>query len=498
MLESIQNEELSFQELTPEEKSKRGILGRLTGPIASFKKATRNDRLYSESLWDKAFQSPIVKEMFSNGGLIGQLEHPESTESDPMKAAIIMRDPPKKDKNGHLIASVDILDTPCGKIAYALAKAGFKFGISSRGEGDLFTNANGKEEVDPDTYELTTFDLVTLPACEDARLVFTESYHTNKKFDYKTVLKEAVNSASEKDKMLMLETLDKLHIDLDSTEEENTTPSDDIDLDDATDDDGATLIEQLQSALAKNAELQSKLASAQKNLSACYTREQSLKESIESYKSKINKMTNSSQANTALKARIQSLTESLSEAQEKNLLVEKIKSDSETTKKKLEVYKESLSKKDSEISTLQENLTSQTKENNQLKENIANLKKDSVIKNKQYTEALKKSQSIATKYKNIATTAVNKYIENKATMLGVSSQEIKKRLGESYTFTDIDKLCESMQKYKLNIPTMPFTIPEGNTRMTITESKKPSLLNNSQEDYDDIDEQFLTMANYNL
>lgn len=51
MLKKIsRNENLIFQELSPEEKEARGILGRLTGPVASFKKSTRNGRKYTEDL----------------------------------------------------------------------------------------------------------------------------------------------------------------------------------------------------------------------------------------------------------------------------------------------------------------------------------------------------------------------------------------------------------------------------------------------------------------
>ena len=39
-----------FKDLSPEEKSRRGILGRLFGPCASISIPTRNGRLYSEKL----------------------------------------------------------------------------------------------------------------------------------------------------------------------------------------------------------------------------------------------------------------------------------------------------------------------------------------------------------------------------------------------------------------------------------------------------------------
>lgn len=214
MLESLKHEDLQFQELTPEEKQSRGILARLTGPIASFTKGTRNGRKYSDKLWEKAFDAPLVKEMFKNGGLPGELQHPEGrSETDPTKIAIMMPEPPKKDAKGHLVASVDILDTPCGQIAYQLGKYGFKFGISSRGEGDLIQDFSGEESVDPDTYTLNAFDLVLIPACEDARLQFNESLETKPTNRLRTILSEALENATDVDRKIMEEVLDELNID---------------------------------------------------------------------------------------------------------------------------------------------------------------------------------------------------------------------------------------------------------------------------------------------
>ena len=214
MLESLKHEDLQFQELTPEEKQSRGILARLTGPIASFTKGTRNGRKYSDKLWEKAFDAPLVKEMFKNGGLPGELQHPEGrSETDPTKIAIMMPEPPKKDAKGHLVASVDILDTPCGQIAYQLGKYGFKFGISSRGEGDLIQDFSGEESVDPDTYTLNAFDLVLIPACEDARLQFNESLETKPTNKLRTILSEALKNATDVDRKIMEEALDELNID---------------------------------------------------------------------------------------------------------------------------------------------------------------------------------------------------------------------------------------------------------------------------------------------
>ena len=71
MLESFNTKsEMQYQRLTEEEKQKRGILGRLVGIIADFKNSTRNGRRYTEELWDKTFNDPIVKEKLERGRVV--------------------------------------------------------------------------------------------------------------------------------------------------------------------------------------------------------------------------------------------------------------------------------------------------------------------------------------------------------------------------------------------------------------------------------------------
>ena len=212
-----EGQELKFKTLDKEYKDSHGVLGRLWGPVASFAAPTRNGRHYGQDLWEKLFNSDLIKERFKNGGIFGELCHPDYEDVNMEKVAIVMPEPPVKDNKGDLIAYVDIVDTPCGRIAYQLAKYGYKFGISSRGTGDIIEDYNGNEEVDPDTYQLNAFDLVEIPAVESARLSFVESLDTNKKYGktLKQRLTEELDKASEEDKKIMKETLDNLDIKLD-------------------------------------------------------------------------------------------------------------------------------------------------------------------------------------------------------------------------------------------------------------------------------------------
>lgn len=150
------------------EVTKKGILGTLEGPIASWKEPTRNGRLYNSELWDKVFSDPLVQEKLQNGGIFGELDHPEDRDdicSD--RIAILMTEAPEKRSDGLYWGKFKVLDTPCGRIVKAAADAGYHWGISSRGTGDVDPNTN---EVDPDTYQFTCFDVVDTPSVKAARM----------------------------------------------------------------------------------------------------------------------------------------------------------------------------------------------------------------------------------------------------------------------------------------------------------------------------------------
>jgi hypothetical protein len=204
-------EMLDLQELTEDEKKSRGILGRLFGPCASITDTTRNGRLYSDELWDNVFNNnDLIKEQFNNGGIAMELDHPiDREETDSTRIAALMPEPPKKDDKGHLICYVDIIDTPCGKIAYQLAKYGYKLGISSRGTGDV----RADDTVDPNTYDFTTFDLVLIPAVKDARLSMCESLDTNK-LKLTEALKKDYDNCDEDQKKIFKSTINDLDIDV--------------------------------------------------------------------------------------------------------------------------------------------------------------------------------------------------------------------------------------------------------------------------------------------
>lgn len=203
-------ERLNVCPLTEEEKQKRGILGRLFGPIATSLERTRNGRKYNKELWERALNDELFNEKIANKCLFLELGHPvDREEVDMTKVCACIPEMPKI-IDGDLCAYVDILDTPNGKILKTLCDYGFVPGISSRGSGDVLAN----DDVDPETFFLETFDIVNIPAVKKARLSVCESLNASKSKSLKQALTESMNTASQEDQAIMKEALDKLNIEV--------------------------------------------------------------------------------------------------------------------------------------------------------------------------------------------------------------------------------------------------------------------------------------------
>ena len=506
MLESFNlNKELEYQKLSAEEQSQRGILGRLKGVIADFKNPTRNGRKYTEELWEATFNNPIMKEKIENRCLFGELGHPvDRQEVDMEKIAICMAETPKKGSDGKLHAVFDILATPCGKILKTLCDYGCNIGVSSRGSGDTYTDAFGDEVVDKDTFECECWDAVLIPAVKEARLQYVnESLDTKKTL--KRALCEALESANEEDKQIMKNKLDELEIDYSPEKVDNI---DEVKENDKADNDGVELVRELQEALKKNRALESQITSLQEKLSVSYTKEAKLRDDVSKYKSSIKSLTESSKKSIVLEQKISTLSADIKskdlEITKQKETIAKLTESKKGMSQKSKALSESLSSRDNRIKSLEtqisnlnesiKNLNAQNlKSKETLTENIEELKKDSAIKHSEYTKKLSKANQLVERYRKIANESVNKYIESQASRLGVTTNEIKNRLSEGFSFEDIDIVCEELQAYKLNISKLPFDISKTkNVRMKVTESKEP--IRPANRFSDEIDDQLKSLA----
>ena len=501
---------LTYNDSVKTNKKNEAILGRLEGPCADCISSTRNGRKYSDKLWTKVFSNPIVKETIDNGGIVGEFGHPLDgrTEVEPEKIAIIMPEVPERGKDGLLIGKFDILDTPNGRILNCLCKYGYKIGISSRGSGDVIESFTGEEEVDPESFEFSCFDAVLVPSVKAARMKYeslTESL--NNESNVKKALTEAYDNSSEDDKKIMKETLNSLNIDLTSKEDIDDV----VTSNDAVDSIKANMVDELQEALKENQQLQNQLKELHEKLSVSYTKEATLNEELSRYKKATASLSESVKRAKALKERVRTLERSLSDRDDKinqkEHLIESYKVESKEkadTNKSLNEsivsHKEKIALLESKNKNLSEKFNNFKKQSEldkiNLTEELNNLKADVRLKQSEYTRKLAKSNNLVEHYKKIANTAVDKYIDLQAVKLGITSKEIKNRLEEGYTFSDIDSICEELQSYKLNISRLPFDISRNNTntKVEVKESKEP-ITEGLDMQYDDcIDDDLLILA----
>lgn len=504
MLESFNGNVLEYQKLTEEEMQQRGILGRLVGVIADSENPTRNGRLYGRNLWENVFNDPIVQEKIDNRCFFGELDHPaDRDETCSEKIAVCMAEKPKFNDKGQLIGVMDILNTPNGRILKSLCDYGTTVGISSRGNGDVFENEEGQEEVNEDTYSCEGFDIVIVPAVEQARLQYvTESLDSDNQKSLRKALKESLANSSEDDKKVMKETLKHLGIRLTEPkkklqEEINTQQSDDINSlkettiseDLAVKDNEAKTLKQLQEALKSRVKLEKQLQELQERLAVSDAKVKKLEEDCSKYKQtsvSLSKQVLSSKdlkkENVDLKEQLETKDKFIKALSNKVTQLNESISKNATTRNSLN---ENLSKKDNELSRVRESLMNEKKvhkeEVNSLNEKLADIKKDLEVKLQEANNKFTKATKLIEKYKNYVEATVDRYIESKALVLGITPNEIKNRLNESYTLDDVDKICEDLQAYNLRISKLPFNVSKG-TKVSITENKKPQPSNPINDD----------------
>lgn len=465
MTQKQNKEELQYSvDTTP--NGDKAILGKLEGVCADTINPTRNGRKYSEKLWETVFNDSIIKEQFNAGGIFGELGHPDREEVDISKVAICMPEPPKKNSKGQLVGHWDILNTPCGQILKVLCDYGYKMGISTRGSGDTFTDSDGNESVDPDSYQLTALDIVLVPAVKAARLdLVTESLDT-KSIKFKKALNEAIEKSSDEDKKIMIEALNDL--DINYTTNTGVSNIDSTQQTDAANNVGANVMVEWKKALKENKKLQEQVVSLQHQLSVCYTKD-----------------SDTSVNNQKLSAERNHIQEELNKAnstiESTNAQIKDLNKKYETCWNDAKLLAKELSKRDTLNNSLMEENESIKKEYEQLNEKYQEDKKDFVIKQTELNNEINSQKQLTEKYKLIAKTAIDRYILLQSNMLNVSPTEIKNKLSENYSFKDIDRVCESFKDKKIKFGSVPMT---PKTVVKVTKSEEP-LFNYEDSSFDD-------------
>ena len=307
----------------------------------------------------------------------------------------------------------------------------------------------------------------------------------------------------------MEDTLSSLDIDINSNQEDEETSDDDTNTEAV--DNNEAMVEELQNSIKQINQFKSDILTLQEKLSVSYAKESSQEEEIVKLRQTIQRLSEDAKKRDALKAQIRRLNEKLSESNTNNLelnrLVESSNQKLSDSKRDYRSLNESIKLREHEVSALKSNITSLnkqiasiSKENadkiKDLTESLETLKKDSQIKADQYTKKLDNANKLVEKYKTIANTAVDKYIESEALKLGIKKEEIKNRLPESYSFKDIDKICEDLRNYRLSIDRLPFNVTESVKMKPKQSTHEPILPVNRAVD-DEVDNALMEMAGLN-
>ena len=234
---------------------------------------------------------------------------------------------------------------------------------------------------------------------------------------------------------------------------------------------------------------------------------ESLKEAVRQKDLLENEVRDLKNQKTVSDAEVQGLKEELEKYKGGFMRVSELASKSTTLEKEKKALTEQLNLKNAEIKDLKSkvenhaSLTESAKAEkvkvNELTEKLAKVQAEAEETEKSLTEALeasrKKAQdrtNLAKSYKAKYDAVVERYIANKAKMLGVRPQDITSKLAESYSLDDIDNVCNDL----LEESRPQFGLVGGNPRVRVNESVKSEKKVIDPDNGYEIDDDLLILA----
>ena len=275
----------------------------------------------------------------------------------------------------------------------------------------------------------------------------------------------------------------------DTEETEEETPVETIEeVDDAeakaADDDGdVEVIESLKEMVRQKEAMEIELGNLRKAKSVGDAKEQELQEKLARYGTALKKARAEAAKVPELLSEVSKLSENLLHA---NRNIEKL---TEQVNNNARQLKESVDAKEAKVQTLTEQVSTLTKHSETLEAKLEG-------QTKLYTQKLEERTRLAKSYKKRFIETLNRYVESKASMLGVQPSEITSRLNENYTLADVDAVCDQILDSTVGFSRLPFG---GRTKTSarIAESVSKSTIVNSRIDPDagyEIDDALLELA----
>ena len=164
----------------------------VSGVLQRANAKNQNGRVYPKNILEREVEKYKGREIKENRAY-GELDHPESSVVELKNTSHIVRDVTWKGDD--VVGTVEILNTPAGKILQELVKAGCTVGISSRGMGSVKQIGEDTVAVEND-FDLICWDFVSNPSTHGAFLSPTNEGVINESVTTKTNTYSKYNKAN--------------------------------------------------------------------------------------------------------------------------------------------------------------------------------------------------------------------------------------------------------------------------------------------------------------
>ena len=149
-------------DMITESKDQFGGKIMLKGVLQKCNTLNQNGRIYPRSILEREVLN--YQKFIKENRALGECDHPDSSVVELKNVSHIVREAHIEGDN--VIGTIEILDTPSGKILKSLIESGVTLGISSRGVGS--TRSQGDTQVVQEDFQLICFDMVSEPSTPGA------------------------------------------------------------------------------------------------------------------------------------------------------------------------------------------------------------------------------------------------------------------------------------------------------------------------------------------
>ena len=147
--------------LISEQKNKGGPFI-MKGILQKAETLNQNGRVYPKVILEREIRN--YQKFIKENRALGELDHPDSSVVELKNASHVIKE---AHMEGNIVyGTVEVLNTPSGKILQSLVESGVTLGISSRGVGS--TKPQGELQIVQDDFQLICWDFVSEPSTPGA------------------------------------------------------------------------------------------------------------------------------------------------------------------------------------------------------------------------------------------------------------------------------------------------------------------------------------------